>query len=84
MRRNIKYSYDKSRITLVFEKGIPSCCQYLKSCFSSLLQEITFMSNSPQVGSSEAPETPAPGTSTPTPQQNQGVKPASKPGEQQK
>jgi hypothetical protein len=42
------------------------------------------MSNSPQVGSNEAPKTPAPGTSTPTPQQNQGDKPASKPGEQQK
>jgi hypothetical protein len=38
--------------------------------------------NNPQVGSNEAPKTPAPGT--PAPQQNQGDKSAPKPGEQQK
>jgi hypothetical protein len=40
--------------------------------------------NNPQVGPNEAPKTPAPGTATPAPQQNQGDKPASKPSEQQK
>jgi hypothetical protein len=38
----------------------------------------------PQASSTEAPKTPMPGNSTPTPQQNQGDKPASKPDEQQK
>jgi hypothetical protein len=42
------------------------------------------MSNSPQAGANDAPKTPAPGTSAPAPQQNQGDKPAPKPGEQQK
>jgi hypothetical protein len=40
--------------------------------------------NNPQAGANEAPKTPAPGTATPAPQQNQGNKPASKPAEQQK
>jgi hypothetical protein len=37
------------------------------------------MSDSLQVGSNEAPKTPAPGTSAPAPQQNQGDKPARSP-----
>ncbi|MGI8526959.1 MAG: hypothetical protein ACR2K5_12430 [Pseudolabrys sp.] len=38
-----------------------------------------------QGGSNEAPKTPAPGTATPAPQQqNQGDKPGTKPNEQQK
>ena len=41
------------------------------------------MSN-PQSTPNEAPKTPVPGVASPTPQQNQGDKPASKPGEQQK
>jgi len=40
--------------------------------------------NNPQAAANEAPKTPAPGTTAPTPQQNQGDKPASKPSEQQK
>jgi hypothetical protein len=45
------------------------------------------MSNSqstPKTDSNDASKTPAPGVATPTPQQNQGDKPASKPPEQQK
>ena len=45
------------------------------------------MSNSqatPKAGSNDAPKAPAPGAATPTPQQDQGDKPASKPSEQQK
>jgi hypothetical protein len=45
------------------------------------------MSNSqstPQAASNDAPKTAAPGVATPTPQQNQGDKPAPKPPEQQK
>jgi hypothetical protein len=40
--------------------------------------------SNPKTASNEAPKTPAPGTPTPAPQQNQGDKPASKPSEQQK
>jgi hypothetical protein len=40
--------------------------------------------STPKTGSNEAPKTPAPGVATPTPQQNQGDKPAPKPPEQQK
>jgi hypothetical protein len=40
--------------------------------------------NNRPAGSTEAPKTPAPGPATPAPQQNQGDKPATKPGEQQK
>jgi hypothetical protein len=39
---------------------------------------------SPQTASNEAPKTPASGVAPPPPQQNQGDKPATKPGEQQK
>ena len=39
--------------------------------------------NNSQVGSNEAPKTPAPGIATPTPQQIQGDKPAPRPREQQ-
>ena len=42
------------------------------------------MSNNPQAGSNEAPKAPVPGVAAPAPQQNQGDKPATKPGEQQK
>jgi hypothetical protein len=45
------------------------------------------MSNSQstsKTASNEAPKTTAPGVASPTPQQNQGDKPASKPSEQQK
>jgi hypothetical protein len=42
------------------------------------------MQSTPQAGSNEAPKTPAPGTATPAPQQNQGDKAAPKPSEQQK
>jgi hypothetical protein len=38
----------------------------------------------PQTASVEAPKNPAPGVASPPPQQNQGDKPATKPGEQQK
>jgi hypothetical protein len=40
----------------------------------------------PQSASNEAPKTPAPGTASPAPQQQQtqGDKPATKPNEQQK
>lgn len=37
-----------------------------------------------QATSTEAPKTPMPGNSTPTPQQNQGDKPVTAPAEQQK
>jgi len=40
--------------------------------------------NNTQAGSNETPKAPAPGVAAPPPQQNQGDKPAAKPGEQQK
>jgi hypothetical protein len=58
-----------------------------ESCFSSILEGITLMSNAqptPQAGANEAPKTPAPGVATPPPQQHQGDKPATKPAESQK
>jgi hypothetical protein len=57
-----------------------------ESCFSSILEGITLMSNAPstpQAGANEAPKTPAPGVAAP-PAKNQGDKPAAKPAEQQK
>jgi hypothetical protein len=62
-------------------RGVP------ESCFSSISEGITFMSNAqstPQAVANEAPKTPAPGVATPPPQQNQDDKPATKPAEQQK
>jgi hypothetical protein len=56
----------------------------LSSSQMLLVPEKRFSKSTPQSGSNEAPKTPAPGVATPTPQQNQGDKPASKPSEQQK
>jgi hypothetical protein len=83
-KRTSKYLFDEILDHHCIHKTHPQISSVLEKLFFMYFRRKSLMSNNPQSGTNDAPKTPAPGTSAPAPQQNQGDKPAPKPGEQQK
>jgi hypothetical protein len=72
--------------TVVFSRKITTCGAYPKRCFFKFFKGVAYVQFTIHSagGSGEAPKTAAPRVATPTPQQNQGDKPAPKSSEQRK